>query len=95
VARKAKLGPRVGRTGGNHAEVERRDVHLVLDRDALGGDERVERLLDELGQVVRQMPVRRALHVVVDGVCAWGDEGSVGQAQEEVGPENALCDSRR
>jgi hypothetical protein len=56
-------------TSSDHSQVERRGVHLVLDRDALGVDESVERLLDELREVIREMTMRRSLQVVVDGVC--------------------------
>jgi hypothetical protein len=58
----------------DHAEVERRDVHLVLDRDRLRVLQVGESRLDQLGQVVAQMPVRRTLHVVVVRV---RDESSV------------------
>lgn len=43
--------------GGDHAQVERHHVHLVLDADALGLLQVGERLLHQLRQVVRQVTV--------------------------------------
>mmetsp|Transcript_15351 Transcript_15351/g.26133 ORF Transcript_15351/g.26133 Transcript_15351/m.26133 type:complete len:396 (-) Transcript_15351:1333-2520(-) len=49
----------------DHPEVERRGVHAVLDRDAPRGLQVPQRGLDELGEVVGEMAVGRALQVVV------------------------------
>eukprot|EP00982_Pelagococcus_subviridis_P006987 30392-Pelagococcus_subviridis.AAC.4 len=49
----------------NHTEVERRHVHVVLDRDALGRFEIRERRFHELGERVGQVSVRHAGEVVI------------------------------
>lgn len=41
--------------GGDHAQVQGRHVHLVLDADALGLLQVTQGLLHELRQVVRQV----------------------------------------
>lgn len=43
--------------GGDHAQVERGHVHLVLDADALGLLQVTESLLHQLRQVIRQVTV--------------------------------------
>ena len=54
--------------GGDHAEAGRRRVHVLLNADTtLGVLELVQRALNHLRQVVRQVPVGDALHVVVVG----------------------------
>ena len=53
---------------GDHAQVERRDVGVVLHADAARRLEVGERGLDELGEVVGEVAVRGALQVVVVGV---------------------------
>ena len=54
--------------GGDHAQVERGSVHVLLDADALAVLQLGQRVLYHLGQVVRQVSVGDALHVVVVGV---------------------------
>mmetsp|Transcript_30308 Transcript_30308/g.77305 ORF Transcript_30308/g.77305 Transcript_30308/m.77305 type:complete len:603 (-) Transcript_30308:4987-6795(-) len=49
---------------GDHAQVEGRDVHVVLDRDRLGALQVAQRRLHQLRQVVAQVPVARARHGV-------------------------------
>ena len=53
--------------GGDHAQVQRGHVHLVLDRDALGLFEVGEGLLDHFRQVVREVTVGHALKHVERG----------------------------
>ena len=63
-------GVRDGVVRADHAEVERRDVHVVLHRDALARLQIRQRRLHQLGERVREVPVRRARQVVVVGVLA-------------------------
>ena len=54
--------------GGDHAQVQGGRVHVVLDADALAVLQLPQRALHHLGQVVGQVSVGDALHVVVVGV---------------------------
>ena len=53
---------------GDHAQVERRRVHVVLDGDAFGLLQIRECVLDQFGQMIRQMTMRHSLQVVVVGI---------------------------
>ncbi|KAG5462685.1 MAG: LOW QUALITY PROTEIN: hypothetical protein BJ554DRAFT_4068 [Olpidium bornovanus] len=50
---------------GDHAKVQRRNVHLVLDEDAFALLQVGQRGLHELGKVVRQVAVRSALQIII------------------------------